>query len=642
MRVSLRQQRWLRKLAQRQFGALLTPLFSQQPAAQLIRQTAKDQWRLLAINFGSSLLSAFTEGATMAVIFLAVRSLAAPEANQFNWRTSPVVSSWPALVDWLSSLPSYTVFLCLLGLAVLLQALQSLTRFVNQVSVGYFAARCVAKVTAWIHHQVLSFSFPCASNYRVGDLTNHAATGPGAVRNQIECTGNLALGLLMTGTYLAVLVRLSPWLLVAAAFLAVLISALQSQLLPRVRAGSWRVSQREVAIISRVTEDFQGLRLLHTAGLLDQADHQLEQQMGGLEQVLRSRSRLLAVIGPVSSLLPIIAIAIISGLSLVLFQARSAGVLPNLVTFVLALQRLNQQLSLLAAIFTTLADNSGNMDRLNAILQPADKQFRRLTGTQFNILNYQIRFDNVSLRYAPDLPPALRNVSFTLNKGQMIALVGPSGAGKSSIADLLAGLYSPSSGSIVVDGIPLDDLNLSSWQQRLGVVSQDTFLFNATLAENIAFGRSDANIDDIRAAADAAQADGFIQALPDGYQTMVGERGYRLSGGQRQRISLARAILRDPELLILDEATSALDTQSERLVQEALERFEANHTVLVIAHRLSTIVAADQILVLDQGTVVERGNHSSLLELRGLYEKLWRQQLGVNIESFIEKGGSCV
>jgi subfamily B ATP-binding cassette protein MsbA len=204
--------------------------------------------------------------------------------------------------------------------------------------------------------------------------------------------------------------------------------------------------------------------------------------------------------------------------------------------------------------------------------------------------------------------------------------VGSSGAGKSSIADLLVGLYEPTTGRILIDGQPMTELDLSSWQQHLGVVSQDTFLFNSSLADNIAFGTPNASRAAIEQAASRAQAADFIESLPDGFDTLVGERGYRLSGGQRQRISLARAILRDPELLILDEATSALDSQSERLVQQAIEQFERQHTVLVIAHRLSTIVNADQICVMEQGRIVERGRHGELLDQRGVYASLWAQQ----------------
>jgi ATP-binding cassette subfamily B protein/subfamily B ATP-binding cassette protein MsbA len=207
-----------------------------------------------------------------------------------------------------------------------------------------------------------------------------------------------------------------------------------------------------------------------------------------------------------------------------------------------------------------------------------------------------------------------------------VALVGSSGAGKSSIADLLVGLYDATEGQILIDGTPLPDFDLISWQQHLGVVSQDTFLFNATIAENISHGSPNASRAQIVEAAEKAQAAGFISDLPDGFDTLIGERGYRLSGGQRQRLSLARAILRDPELLILDEATSALDTQSERLVQQAIDQFERQHTVLVIAHRLSTIVKADLICVLDKGQIVEKGSHQDLLDRKGIYAGLWKQQ----------------
>jgi ATP-binding cassette, subfamily B, bacterial MsbA len=376
----------------------------------------------------------------------------------------------------------------------------------------------------------------------------------------------------------------------------------------------------------RVTEDIQALRLLHTSGMREIADRGLQAQLGNLERAMRRKSRLQEVVGPLVNFLPVLAIALISALGVLLFEARGSSVLPNLVTFVIALQRLNLRIAGISGAFNGFAGNSAAIRRLNHIQSPTGKQFSREGGRPFDQLRMEVRFDAVDLQYALDLPPALTDISFTLPKGSMVALVGPSGAGKSSIADLLVGLYPPSSGAILVDGSPLDQLDLTSWQQRLGVVSQDTFLFNATIAENIAFGSPGVSRAQIEDACRAAQAAVFIMDLPDGLDTLVGERGYRLSGGQRQRLSLARAILRDPELLILDEATSALDSQSERLVQEAIERFERNHTVLVIAHRLSTIMKADQILVLNQGSIVEQGDHAKLLSQKGLYASLWRQQ----------------
>ena len=624
--ISFHKRRWLRTLAKQGFGTVLTPLFSQETASRLIRQTARKQWRLIVLNIGSSLVEAFSEGATLGVVFLAVESLTGATTGGFNWLKAPGISLVPAVGNWLNSLPSTSVFLMLLAVAVLLQALQSLSRYLNQLSVGYFSARCYAKVTALIHHQVLSFSFPCASGYKVGDLTFHAGNGPTAVRSQVEFTSNLGVGLLMLATYLTVLVAISPWMLLAVALMGSLISGIQKQLLPRIRSGSWRVTQTSMEISGRITEDFQGLRLLHSSGQLDQADQRLQGRMGELEQALRSQTRLLSILGPITSFLPILAISSIAGLSLLLFKSSTTGVLPNLVTFVLALQRLNQRLSGVAGTFTSFSDNASRLEQLNHILSPENKTFRPTQGVPFQGLHHGIRFENVQLSYAADLAPALSTISFELPKGQMLALVGTSGAGKSSIADLLTGLYAPSSGQIWIDDKPLEQLELASWQQRLGVVSQDTFLFNSTIAENIAFGTPGATPAQIEAACKVAQASGFIESLPQSYHTLIGERGYRLSGGQRQRLSLARAILRDPELLILDEATSALDSQSERLVQEAIERFERNHTVLVIAHRLSTIVRADQILVLDGGLVVQHGTHTSLLAEEGLYRQLWEQQ----------------
>ena len=604
----------------------LEPLLSQEPAAQLIRQTAREQWRLIALNMGSSVVEALSEGATLGVVFLAVEVLSAPTGQPFNWASKPIVGHLPELAGWLNALPATALFLSLLALAVLLQALQSLTRFTNLVSVAYFAARCRSLVTARIHSEVLRMSFPCASQYKVGDLTLHAGQGPTALYEQIELNGRMMVGILLSATYLAVLIGLSPWLLLAVLLIGGLTVLVQKKMLPGIQKGSHSVSQVELAISSRITEDFQGLRLLHTCGQLDAADQFLRQKMDQLERALRSQALRMSLVRPFYSFLPILAIALIAALSLLLFGGRSSGVLPSLVTFVLALQRLSAHLSGISDITNRLADNSSRIARLNQILGLRDKQFRRLGGTPFSELRKEICFVDVTLQYAPELSPALSDVNFRLPKGQMVALVGPSGAGKSSIADLLSGLYDPTYGQIMVDGSPLDQLQLASWQQRLGVVSQDTFLFNATISENIAFGTPSASKADIELACEAAQAAGFIEHLPQGYSTLVGERGYRLSGGQRQRLSLARAILRNPELLILDEATSALDTQSERLLQEAIERFEYKHTVLVIAHRLSTIVKADLILVLNGGRVVQRGNHISLLSQGGLYKDLWQQQ----------------
>lgn len=620
---------WLRRAIRTAVSPLADPLLDPRPASRLIRSTARKQWPRFLVNLLLSFLQAGAEGATLGVVFLAVDLLSRSQGSEtfdLSWSGLHLLSFVPGLSQAIGGLPTTTLFTLLLSAAVLLKLVQSLAMYLAAVNVGYFSARVNAEVTGLIHHQILRLTLACASHYPVGDLTAYASGGPAAVMNQITIASSFIVNMMMVLVYLVVLISLSPWLLAAAVLMAFALMLLQRELLPRIRHRAFEQQAIVVGISTRITENIQGLRLLHTSGQLEAADRGLLEKMGELEANTRSISKLNAVTAPVTIFLPMAMIALIAGLSLLVFGARNSGVLPSLVTFVVALQRLNGSFGSVAANFSSLNANSAAIHRLNEILDPRDKTFRRQGGIPFQRLSESIELKNVSLSYTPGSTPAVRDVSLTIPRGHTLALVGASGAGKSTIADLLVGLYDPSSGKILVDGVDLSSFDLLSWQQKLGVVSQDTFLFNASIAYNIGFGTPGATILEIEAAAAKAQATGFISSLPSGFGTIIGERGYRLSGGQRQRISLARAILRNPELLILDEATSALDSQSERLVQQAIEQFERQHTVLVIAHRLSTIVNADLICVMDEGSIVERGNHLALLAKDGRYANLWRQQ----------------
>lgn len=223
----------------------------------------------------------------------------------------------------------------------------------------------------------------------------------------------------------------------------------------------------------------------------------------------------------------------------------------------------------------------------------------------------------------------LEDINFTVEKGKTIAIVGPSGAGKTTLVDLLPRFYDCSSGDIYIDGVSIKDMNINSLRALIGIVSQESLLFNDSVLHNIAFGQRNVDKEMVVAAAKVANADEFITKMPNGYYSVVGDRGVALSGGQRQRLSIARAVLKNPPILILDEATSALDTESEFFVQEALQWLMKNRTAIVIAHRLSTIQYADEIIVMDKGKIVERGTHQKLIESNGLYKKL------IDLQSFL-------
>lgn len=298
------------------------------------------------------------------------------------------------------------------------------------------------------------------------------------------------------------------------------------------------------------------------------------------------------------------------------------------ITYLVMFTQIINPAKTISVAFYNFRKGFSSFDRIDLILEAEEKIVEKPDAVALTHFNDKIEFSNVSFGY--DEVPVLSEINLTIKKGKIVALCGHSGAGKSTLADLLLRFYDISSGSLNIDGIAVDRIKIRDLRNMYGIVSQDTILFNDTIYNNIAFGRTDATPEEVMHAAEIANALEFINKLPDGLQTNIGDRGLMLSGGQRQRISIARAVLKNPEVLILDEATSALDSTSEILVQQALEKMMQNRTALVIAHRLSTIKKADEIVVLEKGRIVEQGTHESLLQLNGYYRRL------IDMQSFAE------
>lgn len=429
----------------------------------------------------------------------------------------------------------------------------------------------------------------------------------------------------MIVAYIAFLVGISWKLTLIALFVApVLIGAMQP-MLRKLRKGARRRGNVHGEMTSVVQETVGGIRLVKSFGAEAYEEGRFHESSGKYAASTIKLTRLAYLAPPLAEVVgTVMALFLLwIGAQEVLLHRTMSGA--DLIAFLMFVLRLLHPLKQLSQAPTIAQSSLASAERLFDVLDaPAEPQLDKGTAIAAKF-DREIAFDGVSFAY--DGQPVIQNVSFNAPKGSVVALVGPSGAGKTTMVDLIPRFYQPDRGRITIDGVDTREIRLDALRKLMGIVGQDTVLFNDTVQSNIAYGAPDRfSAERIQEAAKAANAHDFITELPEGYDTLLGERGTRLSGGQRQRIAIARALLHDPPILILDEATSALDTESERLVQEAIERLLEGRTVFVIAHRLSTIVHADIILVMDRGVVVERGNHTELMAKKGVYNRLYSLQ----------------
>src|SRR5689334_12297805 len=421
--------------------------------------------------------------------------------------------------------------------------------------------------------------------------------------------------------YIAILFSISWKLSLIALIILPLLGVSLQPMLKRLRRGNLRRGNVHGEMTSVLQETISGIRLVKASGTEAYEEARFADGSNKYARSSLKMTRLALVAPPVTEVIGTLIAVLVLWIGA--WQVLRAGTMTGatLLAFLTLVLRLLQPLKQLSQMRTTAQSSLASAERLFEILD-SPAEFQRDSGTRDKAtFELDIRFEHVTFSYGD--APVLIDINLTARKGEVVALVGPSGSGKSTLVDLIPRFYEPTSGRILIDGVDIREIKLPALRDLTGIVSQETVLFHDSVRNNIAYGAPGRYTQEqIEDAAKAANAHSFIMELPSGYDTLLGERGTRLSGGQRQRLAIARALLSDPPILILDEATSALDTESERLVQEAIDRLLQGRTVFVIAHRLSTVAHATQILVLDNGRLVEQGTHEDLLARRGTYHRL--------------------
>jgi|MDTC01.1.fsa_nt_gb ATP-binding cassette subfamily B protein/subfamily B ATP-binding cassette protein MsbA len=574
----------------------------------------------LAANVGAGLL----EGVSLGILYLAVGLLIGDVAEGAQDK----VGMLGDVLDWLSGfMAPGSLFIALIVLVAVAQVFQSLLSFAGFAISGGIRMRVRQGIMRSMMRQIVAVSFAEISRYRSGELWTHMTNAKG-LEKMIGEMNSLVYGVIMALSYCTIMIALSWEMVLAAVVIVGGLSLGIRGVMRKIKQTAANLLKAIQSLNNSTADYLSGVRLIRSFGVEMESENVIGNKIDRSSELTLRGTVLRAMISP---LVDVVTYVTLAAALLTIFLVLGEGfqaILPTILIFIIVLARLMPRLGLLNSLRASLHDLWPIVDHTVEFLRTDNKDMALVGGKPFNELKEGIRFENVSLNYIAGERAAVSNLSFTLKPGESLALVGESGAGKSSVVDLLLGLYEPTGGEILIDGAPLKDIDQREWRQRLGVVGQDTFLFAASVHDNIAFSKPDATDGEIIDAARVAHADEFISQLDKGYDTVLGDRGFRLSGGQRQRLALARAILRGPEILILDEATSDLDSQSEKYIQEALEQFGKEKTVISIAHRLSTVMKADRILVLDHGCLVEEGRHEGLVNSGGIYARLWKLHSG--------------
>lgn len=509
---------------------------------------------------------------------------------------------------------------CIVGAALLLGAF----RFCSSYMMTLVSQRAILRLRNKLYRHTLSLDLKFFERHRTGDLMTRLTSDVSQLQELVSAdTLSIAADFF---TFIAV----CGYLLYVDWELALLLMSTfpflfyTSRLFSgRIKSAYRTVRQSSAELSNHLQDTLSGIRMIKSFA----NEHEEAQRFAGWSEQNRNAtvaaSRLSALFSPIIDVLNSIGMVFV-----LLFGAwqamRGRLTVGDIVAFLAYLRLLQGPIRSFSRMVSRIQQSAAAYERIHEVLKTLPEVRNKDNAVALPAIQGDIFFDDVDFAYEADVP-VLQNFHLRICANQVTALVGSSGSGKSTVAHLIARLYDVQKGVIYIDGHPLDEVTLESLRRQIGIVSQDVILLNGTIRDNIAYGKPDASPEEIKAAARAANAQEFIEAFPHGYDTLIGERGVKLSGGQKQRLSIARALLKNPRLIILDEATAALDTESEQLIQ-ALSRLLPGRTCLVIAHRLSTIQHADRIVVLEKGQVVETGTHEALLRRSGRYKTLYDMQ----------------
>ena len=535
------------------------------------------------------------------------------------------------LVDVVLTQKDMTLLNRIAGLLFVVFGVQAGFSFINRLAQAYVGERIVADIRVQVYSHLQKLSLQFYADHRTGEIVSRLTNDVSLLQNAV--TNNLIalLRQLLTLIGGAIFLFILDWRLTLIILAGIPVVTLTMVTLGRkIRKAATAVQDHLAEAANVLEETVAGIRIVKSFAREAHEITRFSKKVDDTFNAAMYRVRLSATLGP------IIGFMAFASITLTLwfggYEVIQGNLSPgSLVAYLVYTMMVAAPIASLAGLYTQFQSALGAIVRIFELLDTDPDIADTPNADKLPPVIGEVNFDSVSFEYSADVP-ILRSVSFSAKPGQVVALVGPSGAGKTTLVNLIPRFYEATQGIITIDGHDVTVITQESLREQIGIVPQDTLLFSESVRENIRYGRLNATNEDIEAAAKAANAHNFIlEELPNGYDTLVGERGVKLSGGQRQRVAIARALLKDPRILILDEATSSLDSESEQLVQNALEYLMKGRTTFVIAHRLSTIVNADWIVVLSKGELVEQGTHTDLLaKPEGLYQRLHNLQFAPN------------